>query len=349
MSTPVAPPASFPGTVKVFTTKDDGDVIYGAAANEWQNEIVAIERTLGVNPQGTYDSVADRLANFGDNAVLTTDVNQLVHGVKTFDNVVVGDSFLSEGTFTVKQPTRQYAFEDAGLQQQITDGSNSPENLVLQPTGGQVFRGGFRMWDAGNDGAGSGLDADLLDGHQAADFLLRSGCRVQLGSDQTVPLNPPNATVDPYWRALGLTTVTYEQYNGDGTKLWDSTNHVFHVDVGIWIVQWYLAWEGHNNGSRGIRGLQSTVPVNASPAAQNFTTYFSEQHYMGLAPNWWPTTGLTTNNVLEAQQNSAIFVADSAFDLRVDVWNYCDADVILHSTSATHLHQASSVSLAQVA
>ncbi len=33
----------------------------------------------------------------------------------------------------------------------------------------------YALWHAGNDGAGSGLDADLLDGRQAADFLSKAG------------------------------------------------------------------------------------------------------------------------------------------------------------------------------
>jgi hypothetical protein len=36
-----------------------------------------------------------------------------------------------------------------------------------------------KAWTAGNDGAGSGLDADLLDGRQASDFALLSGARFQ--------------------------------------------------------------------------------------------------------------------------------------------------------------------------
>ncbi|MGK6323777.1 gp53-like domain-containing protein [Sphingomonas sp. DT-51] len=36
-------------------------------------------------------------------------------------------------------------------------------------------RAGNRLWDAGNDGAGSGLDADLLDGHDSTDFALLTG------------------------------------------------------------------------------------------------------------------------------------------------------------------------------
>jgi hypothetical protein len=172
---------------------------------------------------------------------------------------------------------------------------------------------------------------------------------VQLAADQTVPYNPPGGLVDNYWRTLNLNTVTFEQYNGDGTRLWDSVNKVFHLDVGVWVFQWFLAWEGHNNGSRGIRGVPASIPVNSSPVNWNGTTYFGEQHYMGLAPSWWPTTGLTAGNFQEAQVNSQTFVVDTAFDLRVDVWNYCDADCILHSTNDTHLHAPTSVLCAQIA
>jgi hypothetical protein len=43
----------------------------------------------------------------------------------------------------------------------LFDGAN------FQFNGGQLFRAGNRVWDAANDGAGSGLDADLLDGLNA--------------------------------------------------------------------------------------------------------------------------------------------------------------------------------------
>lgn len=37
---------------------------------------------------------------------------------------------------------------------------------------GLAYRDGYVMWDAGNDGSGSGLDADLLDGYQANDLMI---------------------------------------------------------------------------------------------------------------------------------------------------------------------------------
>lgn len=43
----------------------------------------------------------------------------------------------------------------------------------LEATGG-FSRGPAVVWDASNDGSGSGLDADMLDGRHASDFVLRS-------------------------------------------------------------------------------------------------------------------------------------------------------------------------------
>ena len=40
---------------------------------------------------------------------------------------------------------------------------------------GSLLFGGSTVWHSGNDGAGSGLDADLLDGYHASSFLLKSG------------------------------------------------------------------------------------------------------------------------------------------------------------------------------
>jgi hypothetical protein len=47
--------------------------------------------------------------------------------------------------------------------------------LRLHATSTTIAFNGAVMWHAGNDGAGSGLDADLLDGRQAAEFALLTG------------------------------------------------------------------------------------------------------------------------------------------------------------------------------
>lgn len=48
--------------------------------------------------------------------------------------------------------------------------TNGPINLVTNGSGGLTFNGNT-VWHAGNDGSGSGLDADLLDGQSGAYYL----------------------------------------------------------------------------------------------------------------------------------------------------------------------------------
>jgi len=51
-----------------------------------------------------------------------------------------------------------------------------PANKYLHITdAGSLLFGSSTVWHSGNDGPGSGLNADLLDGYQASSFLLRSG------------------------------------------------------------------------------------------------------------------------------------------------------------------------------
>jgi len=52
----------------------------------------------------------------------------------------------------------------------IRGGGNYSGNEILVPDTGAPTIGGSTIWHAGNDGTGSGLDADLLDGNQATAF-----------------------------------------------------------------------------------------------------------------------------------------------------------------------------------
>ena len=53
-----------------------------------------------------------------------------------------------------------------------TDGSSIDyTNRLDAGTSGNITLNGYKIWHAGNDGAGSGLDADLLDGQQGSYYL----------------------------------------------------------------------------------------------------------------------------------------------------------------------------------
>lgn len=56
-------PASYPGSVKSFTTKVDGvDDVQAAHVNDLQLEVNAIETELGTNPKKTSASVSEKIA-----------------------------------------------------------------------------------------------------------------------------------------------------------------------------------------------------------------------------------------------------------------------------------------------
>jgi hypothetical protein len=54
--------ASYPASVKSFTTKIDGGTIFVSHVNDLQDEVAAIETAIGLNPQGAYADLATRIA-----------------------------------------------------------------------------------------------------------------------------------------------------------------------------------------------------------------------------------------------------------------------------------------------
>lgn len=266
MTTPVAPPASYPGTIKQFTTKEDGEVIYGAHANEWQNEIVGIQTTLGRNPQTpalalptlppTPNTVSDRIGNIESSAVWTAG-NQTIAGNKEFTSLLTASGGeLVKGQFEHRPAATGYkVVGDASGWQGRDTVSGAVADLPLQPNGGMLRRAGNLVWDAGNDGPGSGLDADTLDGMHASAFLVAAGVEAISTRSQVINNgdNPWfNATG---WQDLALDTVTYADndfgvlYPGDG---W------FHIPyTGIYLVTVAITWDHGGGGTSwsGWRGI----------------------------------------------------------------------------------------------
>jgi hypothetical protein len=77
--------------------------------------------------------------------------------------------------------------------------------LLGSTNGGAIAIGGSVVWHAGNDGAGSGLDADLLDGRQAAEFALLAGAAFT-GNVSAASLSAPilYATASGSGRAVAI-------------------------------------------------------------------------------------------------------------------------------------------------
>jgi len=109
--------------------------------------------------------------------------------------------------------------------------------------------GGNLVWHVGNDGAGSGMDADLLDGRQAAEFALLSGAAFtgpvqSAGGLRAFPLANPTAPTDATQIQVGEI----------------SQNAAYRLSVGYWLngAQW----------SGVINALANNVaaPLNIQPS-----------------------------------------------------------------------------------
>ena len=118
--------------------------------------------------------------------------------------------------------------------------------LALDSSNAYHHYGGtsYKLWDSGNDGSGSGLDADLLDGQHGSYYavnsevvkLSSSSCQLITRTNGDTPLSLKGSTTDTYLGFVDKNGTTlghyavksdhqpYFYYNGSSYKLWDSGN-----------------------------------------------------------------------------------------------------------------------------
>ena len=121
-------------------------------------------------------------------------------------------------------------------------------------TSGSISRNGNTVWDAGNDGSGSGLDADTVDGIQGASFLRSDADDAFTGNLTTGQNNyitfGPNSTWNSYLRVGG----NGRTVNGDAYASMVTTNGNLHLDAGnsmAMYLNYYAGTAGVGFGSGG--------------------------------------------------------------------------------------------------
>ncbi|VXC79813.1 gp53-like domain-containing protein [Sphingomonas sp. 8AM] len=101
--------------------------------------------------------------------------------------------------------------------------------------GGPLTRAGNALWDAGNDGAGSGLDADLLDGHDAAEFALLTGARytglVRFQAQEAIRLAGKDSFIS-FYSADEQSRRGYLQFYGTSGVLANDGAGALHLQTG---------------------------------------------------------------------------------------------------------------------
>lgn len=166
----------------------NGDVVIKSGTTAGGAEIERIRFNGG---DGTQDIVIS-------NATLKSDTNVYWHAgndgagsgldADLLDGISSASFLRSDATTTFNANGNDFNFNSDGSRtlinfqhngttkwQLLQNNSGNDLNFNYLTGGGQFEVSGNTVWHAGNDGTGSGLDADLLDGNEATAFALLSG------------------------------------------------------------------------------------------------------------------------------------------------------------------------------
>jgi hypothetical protein len=152
-------------------------------------------------------------------------------------------------------------------------------------------------WTSGNDGAGSGLDADTLDGMQL-------GTLSRINYASSTEWDTPNIATSPYGGAFGFnnnSTIMHDKVPGGATGLvWDAIGDNAGTCNGGW-------------GSKSLPGLNSKRSYMFTAMARRTTSSSSGTWYFGLQGN-------ETMNMDGSLHGNPYFIARNIGELDVGVW-----------------------------
>lgn len=154
------------GTIAGVTPGTAGDFVYELASNG--NNIVYNRKTFASVLDGRYvkkagDTMTGKL-KINSQLEILSDITDLAI---TLSRTVEENDAYPDIAMIMKLNDKKIGYVSGDLKKGTVLGNyQSGKNLQISPTGYLIF-GGQNVWHAGNDGSGSGLDADLLDGYHA--------------------------------------------------------------------------------------------------------------------------------------------------------------------------------------
>jgi len=149
--------------------------------------------------------------------------------------------------------TNRHTNTAADYQMQIAGQFFDPNEIYYRVVNNGSYGSWYKLWHSNNDGSGSGLDADTVDGAHYSLFR-NAGCVVWRNATQAV--------------GSGFQTVTFTGYinNSGFGSYWDSGTALYASYTG-----WYFIW-----GNCGITPT-STDNVGAGIAKNGVTYLFNQQ------------------------------------------------------------------------
>lgn len=256
--------------VDLADTLLDGQVLV-YRDGKWTNETIeaaslagyALESWVEANyqPKGDYltnsEASAFFVSKFGDTMTGALNIGNSAHTQIWLNSIGASETGIG---FKVNNVTLGWVGHNSyrGTVLYNYDGNHY---LGIDPYGTPRFDGNV-IWHQGNDGSGSGLDADLLDGNHLADILasnVASASRLQTA--HRLWGQPFDGTSD----VTGLIKADSGIKIGSCTITWDSTNGMLRFDKGLYS-EGPVSARGVNANGTGGSGTGNYMDVNASNA-----------------------------------------------------------------------------------
>ena len=157
------------------------------------------------------------------------------------------------------------------------------------------------VWHAGNDGSGSGLDADLLDGHHASDFAQSSHTHGNIQNDGTLQTNDVGVVSES---KLVITDANNSNKIARSSLSFNttSTDNKFLSEKGSWLVpvdEKVKQVKSTANVFGRLLITSKNTPSSSSSIDNNFVDY--AYYSNSIMAN--PSTGEVVASILRAKGN----------------------------------------------
>ena len=286
-------PSNGPGTnysaMIVATNSDVGIQLVGGYTNDqlyfrgWHSSggtYLAWRKTWHNGNDGSGSGLdSDTVDGIQGSSFLRSDANDIATGNITFSGEVVGTGNLkarrnqTNGNYTTAALwTESYGSTTTGIAFHI---SGNVGNFLEMRTDQHLYWKNNKVWFAGNDGSGSGLDADLLDGQQGSYYANESARKSVPSSgnyqitNSTSPqslgggylrhdfLNsggPPGSnyrsvlSISSYTGGSQWSQLSFNYNNGINTPIYFRQNQYNGTSWGSWIQLWDSANDGSGSG-----------------------------------------------------------------------------------------------------
>lgn len=150
--------AKFEVIDKFYTTIQFASISTGLVNQSWAEE------GMGIGKIKNEDAMVDIAENANQNSI-SADGNITTKR----DLIVAATKFIRAGAAKIRSGLNNLIISaNADSIYLRPNGDTSTTNQVVVPVSGSMTRNGNTVWDAGNDGSGSGLDSDLLEGQHGS-------------------------------------------------------------------------------------------------------------------------------------------------------------------------------------